>query len=145
MGSVRKFSEIDSVIKETNAEGCVADTSALIAFTYYASEFEDDADFLFKRLAKYNLPIFVNVSVRHEYIDFERRIHLTEFLLSLPSRKEISNFLPHPFRALVGKYKRIIDDRAKYHELPLLTEREIKVFKREALKHRHHKGDLWTL
>ena len=62
MGTVHKFSEIDRVIKETDAQGCISDTSALIAFTYTPSEFSEDAEFAFGKLEELKLPSFVNVS-----------------------------------------------------------------------------------
>lgn len=143
MGSVRKFSEIDKVINETRAEGCVSDTSALIAFTYTPSEFSEDAEFVFKKLEKLKLPSYVNVTVRHEYVDFERRLQLGEHILSMPEKPK-GNFLPNRLKALIGNMRRTVDERARNHELPVLSEREVKRLKKEATRYRVAKADLWT-
>lgn len=143
MGSVGKFSEIDRVIKETHAVGCISDTSALIAFTYTPSEFSEDAEFVFKKLEKLKLPSYVNVTVRHEYVDFERRVQLGEHILSMPEKPK-GNFLPNRLKALIGNMRRIVDERARNHELPVLSEREVKRLKKEATHYRIAKADLWT-
>lgn len=132
-------------MQECRPSGCVADTSALVALTYDCSEFVDAAVFAFEKLAAYRLPVYVNVSIRQEFLDFVRRARLTEYLLSLPRSSNASPYLPPDFKVLLGKHKHTVDMRASRDELPIFFDREIKSLSKIAATHRLGSGDLWTL
>lgn len=84
MGFSRPFSDIDDFLREVDGSaGCLADTNCLIAMTDKENAFHDDMDFLFERLAHHKIPIYVSVTARSEFVDFVRRMVMTETLMDM--------------------------------------------------------------
>lgn len=90
MSNCLPFSEVDqylSALKEPKT--CLYDTTLLISLTDKDHPFNEDAQFLHEKLVEYDAKIFVGVTARSEFIDYHRRVILTETLMDMlaPSSK----------------------------------------------------------
>ena len=84
MGKALPFSEIDIFVEQNDSSaGCIADTNFLVAINDKDHTFHDDAVFLFERLSYHRIPIYVSVTARAEFIDFHRRVLITEALMDM--------------------------------------------------------------
>ena len=125
MGSCRPFSEADTYLQSLAVAGCIADTSFLIAVTDKDNHFYDDAQFLFEKLVEYQIPIFVTVTARAEFIDFHRRVIITETLMDMlasASKWKISSAV----RDVLKSQKGWIDNQARDGSDPYLPDFRIK-------------------
>lgn len=84
-GGVIRFSEllVTASSRPDIKEGCFVDTSILCAASYPPDEFNTVAEQVFEYLAELEIPIFTNVNVRSEFIDFHRRVTIPEGLSDL--------------------------------------------------------------
>lgn len=88
MGRVISFSEFDGYFANKQREadfysGAIIDTNILISLTYeLKSDHEEVFEFV-SSLDKFKIPYFTTVTTRSEYLDFYRRLILTENLLSI--------------------------------------------------------------
>ena len=90
MGIAIPYSDIDIYLSKIKTEkGCILDTNFLIALTEENHKHHDDSKFIYEKLAEYKVPIYCTVTVRTEFIDYQRRIKLTESLMDMlaPSSK----------------------------------------------------------
>jgi hypothetical protein len=120
--------------------GCLADTSFLISVTDQEHVHFEDARFLFEKLVEYRIPIYVSVSARSEYIDFMRRLVVTESLMDMlaPSSKwKISSAV----REVLRSQKGWIDNQARSDAPPYLTDARIKLCKQSFLP-KNHSGQI---
>ena len=144
MGRVVPFSEIDLVLKNISAPvGCIVDTQLLVAGMYGPHPFNEDAEFIYEKLTEYGLPIFSTVTTRHEFIDVSRRIKMSEAAADMC----LVNTKWRLTEATKGETRRIkfrLDDRAKSKEAPIMTDREIKVFKKMFSPITRSGKDGWT-
>jgi hypothetical protein len=89
MGRVIPFSDFREYLRDLNfspsefARGCLLDTNVLISLTYEArDDFEEMAEFL-DTLAEEGFQCFTTVTTRAEFLDFHRRLIMTEHLLEM--------------------------------------------------------------
>jgi predicted nucleic acid-binding protein len=133
LGICLPFSDIDIFLKKADASnGCVADTSFLIAASDEEHHFSEDAQFIFGKLVEYKIPIYVSVSARSEYVDFIRRLIVTEALMDMlvpASKWKISSSVRDTLKSQRGW----IDNRAKQELLPYLNDSRIKLCKQSFL------------
>ncbi len=128
MGNVIPFSQIDLYLNSIHpkAQGCLVDTNFLFAAMYKGVHlFSEDAEFLFEKLALYNIPVYTTITTRSELLDLERRIIITEALMGMlapHSKWRISNEVAKKLKA----HKTWIDQEANAGRLPLLTDYRIK-------------------
>lgn len=128
MGKVIPFSEIDVYLSslKPKAIGCLVDTNFLFAALYQdVHPFSDDAEFLFEKLAEYQISIFTTVTTRNELLDLERRVIITEALMGMiapHSKWRITNDVTKKLRA----HKTWIDHEASTGRLPILSDYRIK-------------------
>lgn len=120
------FSDIDQYLKSVQGDiGCLADTSYLIALGDRDHQLHEDAIFMHEKLADFNVRMFVSVTVRSEFIDFHRRMILTETLMGMlaPSSKwRISAAV----RKELNSQKGWIDNQLGSGNDPYLTDSRIK-------------------
>ncbi|MNL01761.1 hypothetical protein D3C87_1222440 [compost metagenome] len=130
MGTAIPYSDVDKFLSNIeNRQGCILDTNFLIALTEENHKFNDDSSFIFEKLVQYEVPIYCTVTVRTEFIDYQRKIIVTESLMDMlaPSSKwKISGAV----RDALRKQRGWIDNQAKEDELPVLTDSRIKDMKR---------------
>jgi hypothetical protein len=127
------FSEVDIYLQNLqNKNGCIVDTNFLIALVEENHPFNEDAQFLYERLVEHRLKLFCTVTNRTEFIDFQRKLIITETLmgmLSTSSKWKISQAV----RKILSTQKGWIDNQASEDELPLLTDKRIKDCKKSFL------------
>lgn len=130
MGQAIPYSDVDSYLTTIdNKKGCILDTNFLIALTEENHAYFEDSNFLFEKLIQYQIPIYCTVTVRTEFIDYQRRIKITESLMDMlaPSSKwKISSSVKETLRTQKGW----IDNQAKDDELPCLNDARIKIVKK---------------
>lgn len=130
MGRVVPFSEIDVILKTiSDPVGCIVDTQLLIAGIYGPHPFNEEAEFIYEKLAEYGLPIYSTVTTRHEFIDVSRRIKMSEVAADM-CLANTKWRLTEASKAELRRIKFRLDERAKSQEAPILTDREIKVLKK---------------
>ncbi|MBY0384454.1 hypothetical protein K2X05_04775 [bacterium] len=120
------FSDIDFYLKSIQGDiGCLADTSYLIALGDKDHQLHEDALFLHEKLAEFNVRIFVSVTVRSEFIDFHRRMILTETLMGmLPSSSKWK--ISEAVRRELNSQKKWINNQLSSDRDPYLTDYRIK-------------------
>lgn len=81
--AIRGFSELEVFLRKNDLDlkGCLTDTSVLLAASYGADHHNEACENAFNVLTKANIPIFTNVSVKHEFLEFQRRITVAEALI----------------------------------------------------------------
>lgn len=133
MGQVIPFSEIDIYLENLkNKNGCLVDTNFLIALSEEHHPFNEDAQFLFEKLAEHEIKLYCTLTNRTEFIDFQRKLIITETLMGMLS--PVSKWkISAATRKLLNTQKGWIDNLAKEDELPLLTDKRIKDCKKEFL------------
>src|SRR5258708_4722326 len=129
MGNAVSYSEVDSFFKSVNRQkGCLIDTNFLISLTEEHHKFHDDSLFIFEKLAEYKIPAYTTVSVRAEFVDFQRRMKMTETLmdmLSPTSKWKTSDSIKKILRIQRGW----IDNLASEGDIPVLTDSRLKKIK----------------
>lgn len=133
MGSCIQFSEADRFLnKNLEAKACLVDSSFLVAISDEDHSQHDDAQFLFEKLAEYNIRIFVSVTARSEFIDYHRRVIITETLMDMlapTSKWKISATV----REVLRTQKGWIDNQARSESDPYLSDSRIKICKQSFL------------
>lgn len=133
MGQALPYSDVDTYLaKAGNNKGCVVDTNFVIAITEENHAYHEDSKFLYEKLVQYQIPIYCTVTVRTEFIDYQRRMIITESLmdmLAVSSKWKISTAV----REALKKQKGWIDNQPKEDELPCLNDARIKIVKKEFL------------
>lgn len=133
MGRAVPFSDVDIFLKSIDPSvGCLADTNFLIAVSDKDHHFYDDAQFLFEKLVEYKVPIYVTVTVRSEFIDFYRRVKITEALMDMlaPSSKwKISSSV----REVLKSQRGWLDNQTGDDQSPYLSDQRIKKCKQAFL------------
>jgi predicted nucleic acid-binding protein len=86
LGRVIPFSQFDKYLKAKSAEphycpGTILDTNILISLTYELKKDHDEVLRFFASIGNHEIPYYSTVTTRSEYLDFHRRLRLTETLL----------------------------------------------------------------
>lgn len=87
MGKVIPFSEIESYLasieKSDAYKGAILDTNVLISASYDARDSHSEVVDVWDLLLQKNYRLFATVNTRSEYLEFQRRLTLTERLLDM--------------------------------------------------------------
>ncbi|HWU43886.1 MAG TPA: hypothetical protein VN132_10625 [Bdellovibrio sp.] len=80
---IRGFSELKSFLEKDKSKikGCLVDTSVLFAASYTPDKYNEECEKPFDELAKRNIPVFTNVSVKHEFLERQRRVLVADSLV----------------------------------------------------------------
>ncbi len=80
---IKGFSELGSSLEEdkSKVKGCFVDTSVLFAASYTPDYFNEECEKPFNELSKRNISVFTNVSVKHEFLERQRRVLVAESLV----------------------------------------------------------------
>lgn len=139
-----QFSEIDHLLKGgSELPLCLADSSFLIAMSDKEHRFYDDAQFLGEKFAEYDVRLFVSVTARSEFIDYHRRVIVTETLMDMlapTSKWKISLAVREELKTQRGW----IDNQAKSDNGPYLSDSRIKACKQVFLPKTHSGHIGWT-
>ncbi len=88
MGRVISFSNFSGYYANKQREvgfcsGAILDTNILISLTYDVKSDHDEVFEFVSSIDRFNIPYFTTVTTRSEYLDFYRRLMLTENLLTI--------------------------------------------------------------
>lgn len=142
MGRCIPFSEIDRYLATLADPACLVDTSFLISVSDDDHHFFEDSQFVLEKVTEYEVPVFASVTARSEFIDFHRRVILTETLMDMiaPSSPwKITEAVRKTLKAQRGWIDNLPEDQDPY-----LPDSRIKLCK-QAFLPRTHSGKIgWT-
>lgn len=141
MDAIYPFSKFESIAaKYPLAEGCLIDANLLIAGIYELNAFHEQAGELFNRLARVKVPAFTTVTAKTEYLEFVRRVVVTEKLMDILA--DVKTYkLSERVKTELRKHKLWIDQQAAKDNMPVLNESRIKECK-QVFEPRQHSGQL---
>lgn len=133
MDKAYSFSDIDQYIKLMGTKiGCLCDTNFLISLSDKDHTFHEDSQFLFEKLVEHQIPLYVSVTARSEFIDFHRRVIMTETLMDMlaaSSKWKISSAV----REVLKSQKGWLDNQTKDDDEPYLPDSRLKKCKQAFL------------
>ena len=123
------------------SHGAVIDTNLLIAGAYELHHFHEDSFDLFETLARFKIPLYTTVTVRTEYIDFFRRVRVTEALMDIYSNTKKFK-LSKRVKEELKKHYAWINLQSQKDLLPALSNYRIKETKMifDPIRHSGHLG-----
>ena len=146
MGSVIPFSQAQKYVKSLTGDGhavrAIIDTNVLIAGTYEINKAHETVSELLDGFTKLGVEFYATVNTRSEFMEFHRRLMLTEVLLDLideHSNAKISN----PARSEIKTaYASIKSKQARDSVDPIFNDKQLKAIKAEfsAGSHSGHIG-----
>ena len=142
------YSDLDGLIKThlKIKNGILVDTNILVAATYDMDEYHEVAKNFIDNLIENNIPLYCNVNIRAEFLDIHRRIIVSEAILGFEATCKKSE-LPPELASELTSYRRRWENRAKNkpNMSPLLlTDKEIKDFRKQMIQVSSKSIDLWT-
>lgn len=146
MGSVVPFSQakkfVQSLVTDAHVVRAILDTNILIAGTYEISKEYEPVSALLDTLKKLGVEFYATVNTRAEFMEFHRRLMLTEVLLDLideHSKIKIPNAAKSEIKTA---YASIKSKQARDGLDPIFNDRQLKDIKAEfsAGSHSGHLG-----
>ena len=136
MGRVVPFSELtkylSSIKKLDTYRGTILDTNVLISSSYEPSNDSEDVSQVLDILADENYRLFATVNTRSEYLEFQRRLILTESLfdsIDEHSKIRIASRVRAKIQTLKGSLKTsVISDTDRFE---VFNESQLKKIKKE--------------
>jgi hypothetical protein len=126
MGQCRPFSDIDTYLGDLKSLNFfLLDSSFLVSSSDDIHPQYDDGTFLGEKFESSDCKLFVSVTARSEFIDYRRRVVMTETLLGMLSPKskwKISNAV----RKELGSHKGWVDNQPLAGMPPYLSDHRIK-------------------
>ena len=147
MQSVTPYLDIEKILAEYKGQipGCIVDTQLLVAVLYDPHEFNEDALQIIKSLAKFQVPIYTTVTTRSEFVDINRRIMITEGLMTAYSQGQKQGWsFSKSVQDALKKHKNWIDTQAKNETIPILNDYRIKDCKETFSPLRHSGKTGWV-
>lgn len=130
MATILPFSEIS---KHTNikvdSRKVLIDTCALIAFSHGVSEFSDETEILFEVFKKEKFQAYTNVNIRSEFLDYQRRIIVTEALTNIAGQTQGLNSFSEVYKKLKA-HSALVHKKAKEGKPLVLNDSTIKLYKK---------------
>jgi predicted nucleic acid-binding protein len=123
--------------------GCIIDTNILFAASYDLDAFHERAIEFFQKLSTLQIPCFINVNIRSEFINLTRRVILTESLMDL--LHDLGQQLPQEIYLKLRSIETRINSRQKDNKNFKLQEEEIKAIRKIFVKYElSSQTDLWA-
>ena len=130
MATILPFSEISKHLKiKAESKKVLIDTCALIAFSHGVNEFSDETEELFEVLRKENFQAYTNVNIRSEFLDYQRRIIVTEALTNIAGQVEGLSSFSEVYKKLKA-HTALVHKKAKAGKPLVLNDSDIKRFKK---------------
>jgi predicted nucleic acid-binding protein len=136
LGQVIPFSKIESYLNSIQDadkyKGAIFDTNVLISASYEVRDSYQDVVDLWTTLLKYNYQVFATINTRSEYLEFHRRLILTENLFDLVSPSsgaKIPNRAKARIQTLKGSLKTSVASDSEKDEV--FNDTQIKKIKKE--------------
>ena len=131
MGRIVCFSEFDGYLedlkKRGRIEGAILDTNVIITLSYPAKKFHNSvSDFISNKITKEKINLYSTINTKQEYLEFHRRLLMTEGLRTIV-RPESHVNLPPEKRQLIEKQLGSLEKSVqKEKREDFLYDREIK-------------------
>lgn len=132
MGKVVRFSEFDNYLSElkangTKIEGTILDANVIITLNYEPKRFHTRTfEFIKEKIQKEGISLFTTVNTTQEYLDFYRRLLLTEGLRTAIHPSSGIN-LPNKKKQAIRSQSTILQNRENHQGAePVFNDREIK-------------------
>lgn len=129
---VQPISKIDLLFSSIPAERrhCLIDTNVLAAWSYSdLHNFGEEAELTFEKISEFEAVSFATVTTRAEFLDFVRRVLLTENFLSMPAADSKWRITEAAKRKL-DSLRRSVDTKSSSDALPLFSDAQLKELKR---------------
>ena len=148
MGQVIPFSKIESYLdgleKQGAPKGAILDTNILISSSYELSDTQESVSEILDILNNKNYRLFATVNTRSEYLEFQRRLVLTESLFDAVdeySKVKISSRAKAKIQTLKGSLKTsVMSDKDKFE---VFNESQLKKIKKEFSAGPHSGQQSW--
>lgn len=148
MGQAIPFSKIESYLddleKQGAPKGTILDTNILISASYELSDTQESVSEILDILNNKNYRLFATVNTRSEYLEFQRRLVLTESLFDAVdeySKIKISSRAKAKIQTLKGSLKTsIVADKDKFE---VFNESQLKKIKKEFSAGPHSGQQSW--
>lgn len=130
MATILPFSEISNNIKiKAESKKILIDTCALIAFSHGVNEFSDETEELFEVLRKESFQAYTNVNIRSEFLDYQRRIIVTEALTNIAGQIDgLSSF--SDIYKKIKAHAALVHKKAQQGRPLVLNDSDIKRYKK---------------
>lgn len=126
--------------------GFLVDTNFLISLTYELSKFYDKSIELHELMAEYSCKLFCNVNVRNEFLEVQRRIVLTEALISMNHDPLIKEVIPPYIRGRIRSLNTRRENALKKDKHPtILSDGELKSYAQDLSEIRAGENNLWEI
>ena len=139
---VQPISKIDLVFSgiEPERRHCLLDTNILAAWSYKdVHNFGEEAALVFEKIAELEAIPFATVTTRSEFLDFARRVLLTENFLSMSSEKSKWR-ITEATKRKIDSLRRSVDAKSANDALPLFSDFQLKDLKRNFISPREESG-----
>lgn len=127
MGVCFPLSDIDRVLDSSTSTqlSCLFDTSFLVSASDKDHIFYDDASFFAEKIEEWDIAPFVSITARSEFIDYRRRVIITETLMDMLGPKSKWR-VPQAILKELGTQKGWIDNQPRTGNEPILSDSRIK-------------------
>lgn len=131
MGRPIPFSDADFSVSAVAPyrRACLVDTNFLIALAYEPHKFHEEAQGFFEILGREKVAVYISLSTRSEFLDFERRVIVTEQMLGMLADNSTWK-ITRETRQKLHAQKTWVDQQAGRSDLPVLTDGRIKEVKK---------------
>lgn len=124
--------------------GILVDTNFLISLTYELSKFYEKSIELYELISERSYKIFCNVNVRNEFLEVQRRIILTEALISCNTDPKVKDFLPPHIRGRIRSLQTRREAAIKNDKHPtILSDGELKSYSLDLSEIEYNGENLW--
>jgi hypothetical protein len=146
MGQVIPFSQVDSYVehlqKSQGVIHTVLDTNVLASLTYEVKANHEEIADLILRLENMEVGFYATVNTKQEFVDFHRRLLLTENLLDLADAHSKVKIHQEAKQAIQRAHASVMSRHKTHGSDPIFSDTQIKEIKREfsAGNHSGHLG-----
>ena len=143
MAKILPFSSIEAHLSEDHfSKKVFFDTNIFISFFHDTDLFHDDTLPVFKILKNKNFKIYTNVTTRNEFVDYQRRLIITESLADILSTIKELNEKSDIARKLKS-HKTKVYRKATQNNPLVISDRDIKDFKKMLSIPSKGIGNIW--
>ncbi len=146
MGTVIPFSQVkkfvQSLADDDHTVRAILDTNILIAGTYEINKEHEAVSALLDTLTKLGVEFYATVNTRAEFMEFHRRLMLTEVLLDLIDEHSSAKISNSARSEIKTAYASVKSKQARDGDDPIFNDKQLKAIKAEfsAGSHSGHTG-----
>lgn len=125
--SLSGFSRIGQWLAQEKPIGVFADTTILFSATYTPDRFNEESEVAFTELTRANVPVFVSVNVRAEFLENHRRVGIADCLVDFLD--DAQAYLDGPLLLKLQSHKKSHKQKSDEGKNTRLDVNQIKVFR----------------